>query len=354
MAAVDEIGVGIVGYGLAGRTFHAPFIATVDGLRVAAIATSDAGRQARARAEHPGAAVLASVDALLDQPDVELVVVASPNRSHAPIGTRALAAGRHVVVDKPVAMDVAEAEALVESAARAGRVLTVFQNRRWDGDFQTVRALIDGGRLGSLDSLEARFERWSAVGDEWREAADQAGGPHRDLGAHLVDQSLLLCGPASRVFAEIDRRRQGTAVEDSVFLAIDHASGVHSRIWTSLIAAHVGPRMRVRGTAGEYVKHALDVQEGQLLAGMRPDAEGFGVETAEQWGTLYGGDGGAEAIPTERGDYGRFYALLRDAIRGGGPPPVDPLDSIRALRVLEAAEHSARTGAAVPIGDGSA
>jgi scyllo-inositol 2-dehydrogenase (NADP+) len=353
MAAVDGIGVGIVGYGLAGRTFHAPFIATVNGLRVAAIATSDEGRQAQARTEHPGAAVVAGVDALLERPDVELVVVASPNRSHAAIATRALEAGRHVVVDKPVAMDVPEAEALVASAAKAGRLLTVFQNRRWDGDFQTVRSLMESGRLGSVDSLEARFERWSAVGDEWREAAEQAGGPHRDLGAHLVDQSLLLFGPASRVFAEIDRRRQGTAVEDSVFLAIDHESGVHSRIWTSLIAGHVGPRMRVRGTAGEYLKDTLDVQEGQLLGGMRPDAEGFGVEAPEQWGTLYRGVGVAESIPTERGDYGRFYALLRDAIRGGGPPPVDPLDSIRALRVLEAAEQSARTGAAVAIGDGS-
>ena len=352
MAAGDGIGVGIVGYGLAGRTFHAPFIATVDGLRVAAIATSDPERQLQARMEHPGATVLADVDALLEHRDVEVVVVASPNRSHAPIATRALAAGRHVVVDKPVAMDVAEAEALVDSAARAGRVLTVFQNRRWDGDFQTVRSLIDGGRLGSVDSLEARFERWSPVGSEWREAADQAGGPHRDLGAHLVDQSLLLFGPASRVFAEIDRRRPGTAVEDSVFVAIDHESGVHSRIWTSLIAAHVGPRLRVRGTTGEYRKDALDVQEGQLLAGMRPDADGFGVEAPEQWGTLYGGDGKSELIPTERGDYGRFYALLRDAIRDGGPPPVDPLDSIRALRVLEAAEESARTGAAVTIGEG--
>ena len=209
-------------------------------------------------------------------------------------------------------MDVAEAEALVDGAAKAGRLLTVFQNRRWDGDFQTVRSLIESGRLGSVDSLEARFERWSAVGDEWREAAEQAGGPHRDLGAHLVDQSLLLFGPASRVFAEIDRRRQGTAVEDSVFLAIDHASGVHSRIWTSLIAAHVGPRMRVRGTAGEYLKDALDVQEGQLLAGMRPDAEGFGVDAPAQWGTLYRGDGGAEFDPHRAR---RLRTVLRAASR---------------------------------------
>ena len=354
MASRSEIGVGLVGYGLAGRLFHAPYIDVVDGLRLAAIATSDPDRRTRAIAEHPEARVVATVDDLLQSGDIEMVVVVTPNRFHAPVGIRALQAGRHVVVDKPIAMDIREAETLIDAADRSGRILSVYQNRRWDGDFQTVRSLIDDGRLGAIDSLEARFERWSVVGDEWRETAEQAGGPHRDLGAHLVDQSLLLFGPASRVFAQIDRRRPGTAVDDSVFVAIDHANGVHSRLWTSLIATHTGPRLRVRGLAGEYVKQDLDVQEGQLLAGMRPDAAAFGVETPEQWGTLFGSDGRAEAIPTERGDYGRFYALLRDAIRGAGPVPVDPLDSIRALRVLEAAERSARTGSVVPMVEASA
>jgi len=344
MEAVGEIGVGIVGYGLAGRTFHAPFIAAVDGLRVAAIATSDPARQARARADHPAAAVVSTVDELLDRPEVEIVVVATPNRWHAPIAIRALGAGRHTVVDKPIAMDVAEAQALVDAAERSGRVLSVYQNRRWDGEFQTVRSLIEAGRLGSIDSLESRFERWSAVGDEWREVAEEAGGPHRDLGAHLVDQSLLLFGPVRRVFGQIDRRRPDTAVDDSAFVALDHASGVHSRLWTSLIATRTGPRVRVRGTAGEYVKEDLDPQESQLLAGLRPGAPGFGEEPPERWGNLYRSDGSVEPIPTVRGDYGCFYAALRNAVRGDGAPPVDPLDSVRGLRVLEAAERSARTG----------
>ena len=351
MAASGAIGVGMVGYGLAGRLFHAPYIDGVEGLRLAVIATSDPGRQARAAAEHPAARVVGTVDELLDSGEVEMVVVATPNRSHVPIGIRALDAGRHVVVDKPIAMDVPEAETLIEAAERSGRILSVYQNRRWDGDFQTVRALLDARGLGEIDSLEARFERWGVVGEEWREQADEAGGPHRDLGAHLVDQSLLLFGAASRVFAQMDRRRPGSRVEDSTFVAIDHADGVRSRLWTSLIAGRTGPRLRIRGLGGEYVKEDLDPQEVQLLDGLRPDDPGFGDEPPGRWGRIFASDGSVRPVPTERGDYRRFYELFRDAVRGVGERPVDPIDSLRGLRILEAAEHSARTGAVVTVAE---
>jgi predicted dehydrogenase len=351
MAQPSVIGIGMVGYGLAGRLFHAPFIETVDGLRIRAIATSNPDRRAQALSDHPDAEVVGSVDALLANPDVEIVVVVTPNRSHAPIGTQALAAGRHVVVDKPIAMTVPEAEALIEAADRAGRVLSVYQNRRWDGDFMTVQSLIEDGVLGPIDSLEARFERWSAVGPEWRELAEEAGGPHRDLGAHLVDQSLVLFGAATRVFAQMDRRRPDSRVEDSVFVAVDHADGVHSRLWTSLIALRTGPRIRVRGVGGEYVKEDFDPQERQLLDGMRPNDPGFGEEPAERWGRLLGSDGSSTVIPTKRSDYRRFYELFRNAVRGVGERPVDPADSVRGLRVLEAAERSARSGAVETVAE---
>ncbi len=349
MAPPPDIGIGMVGYGLAGRLFHAPYIDAVDGLRIRAIATSDPARRAQALSDHPDAAVVGSVDELLEHGDVEVVVVVTPNRSHAPIGMRALAAGHHVVVDKPIAMSVPEAETLIEAGERAGRILSVYQNRRWDGDFQTVRSLLDEGVLGEIDSLEARFERWSAVGPEWRESAEEAGGPHRDLGAHLVDQSLLLFDDATRVFAQFDSRRPGSLVEDSTFVAIDHANGVRSRLWTSLIATRTGPRLRVRGLAGEYIKEDLDPQERQLLDGMRPRDPGFGEEPPERWGTLLGSDGADAAVPTVRGDYRGYYEGLRDAVRGVADPPVDPADSVRGLRILEAAERSARSGAAEPV-----
>ena len=341
----------MVGYGLAGRLFHAPYIDVVDGLRLAVIATSNPDRQAQASAEHPGARVVATVDDLLSSGDVEMVVVVTPNRSHAPIGIRALQAGRHVVVDKPIAMDIPEAETLIEAAERSGRVLSVYQNRRWDGDFLTVRGLLEEGTLGDVDSLEARFERWGVVGDEWREAADEAGGPHRDLGAHLVDQSLLLFGGARQVFAQMDRRRSGSRVDDSTFMAIDHHDGVRSRLWTSLIAAHTGPRLRIRGLGGESVKDDLDPQEVQLLAGLRPGDPGFGEDPPARWGRIHASDGSVKPIPTHRGDYRWFYEGFRDAVRGVAERPVDPLDSIRGLRVLEAAERSARTGAVETVAE---
>jgi predicted dehydrogenase len=348
-----DIGIGLAGYGLAGRLFHAPYIDAVDGLRIRAIATSDPDRSAQARAEHPDARVVGTADALLDDPDVEVVVVVTPNRFHAPIGERALAAGRHVVVDKPIAMTVPEAEALIESAGRAGRILSVYQNRRWDGDFRTVSALVADGVLGAIDSLEARFERWAEIGPQWRESVEEAGGPHRDLGAHLIDQSLILFGNVTRVFAQMDRRRAGSLVEDSVFVAMDHADGVRSRLWTSLVAAHTGPRLRVRGSAGEYVKEDLDPQERQLLDGMRPTDPGFGAEPADRHGRIHAPDGTTTVVPTLRSDYRTYYEGLRDAVRGDAPPPVDPTDSVRGLRVLEAAERSARSGAVERVGGGS-
>jgi predicted dehydrogenase len=342
----DPIGVGIVGYGLAGRSFHAPFVDAVDGLRLGAIVTADPERRARARAEHPGTLVLDDVDGMLAMPDIGVVVVATPNQFHVPLGIRALMAGRHVVVDKPIALDVAGAEALIDAAARTGRLLSVYQNRRWDGDFLTVRRLIAEGVLGTIDSIESRFERASPVNPEWRESAQEAGGPLRDLGAHLVDQCLILFGPAKRVWAQVDRRRSATAVDDSAFVAIDHANGVRSRLWTSLIASNPRPHFRLRGVAAEYVKDDLDVQEAQLLSGSLPGDAGFGIEPEERWGRLYRPDGSVTAVPTEVGRYATFYELLRDAMRDDGPPPVDPLDSLRVLRLLETAELAAKTGTA--------
>lgn len=346
MARGSEIGVGLVGYGLAGQLFHSPFIAATDGLEIRAIATSNPERQARAAADHPGAVVLGTVDELLGRDGIDVVVVVTPNRFHAPIGTRALEHGHHVVVDKPIAMTVPEGEALLDVAERTGRILCVYQNRRWDAAAQTVRKLVGDGVFGEIDSYEARFERWLPVGPEWRDRAEEAGGPLRDLGSHLADQALLLFGPARRVWAQLDRRRPGSEVDDAVFVAIDHASGVRSRLWMSLTAPAGGPHVRVRGLDAEYIKHDLDIQEPQLFEGRRPPGDGFGDEPEERWGTLTASDGSTQRIPTVPGRWQRFWELFRDAVRGDGPPPVDPRDSVRVLEVLDAAERSAATGEA--------
>jgi len=333
----------VIGYGLAGAVFHAPVIASVPGMEVAAIVARDPGRRGQAARDFPAAALLERVDEVWERADAfDLVVVATPNRAHVPIGLAAVAAGLPVVVDKPLAGTAGAARSLVEAAAAAGVLLTVFQNRRYDGDFLTLRGLLASGALGWVRRFESRYERWRPdVGGGWRELAEpeEGGGVLLDLGSHLVDQALLLFGPADAVYAEVDTRRPAARVDDDVFVAIAHASGVRSHLWMSLTAASLGPRMRVLAEDAAYVKYGLDVQEDALVAGVRPGDPGWGAEPQEAWGVLDVG-GRTTPVPTEPGAYERFYEGVRDAVRGARPAPVDPADAVAALEVIEAARVS--------------
>lgn len=347
--------VGIIGYGLAGAVFHAPLVASTPGMAVAAIVTNDPGRQAQARADYPGATVYATTEEMLADPSqLDAVVVAAPNRAHVALGVAALEAGLPVVIDKPMAPSSAEAERLMEASRRTGKLLTVFQNRRWDNDFLTIRRLVAADLLGPVVRLESRFERFRPEPKEgaWRERAEpeEAGGLLFDLGAHLIDQAIVLFGPPVSVYAESDMRRSGAAVDDDTFVALRFARGQVAHLWMSVIPRRLGPRFRVVGMRGVYEKQDLDPQEEALRTGARPGDEGWGLEPRERWGRLsteVGGvafDGHAETAP---GRYEAYYAGLRDALRSGGPPPVDPADSLRVLRVIEAARESARTGTIV-------
>lgn len=339
----DDLRVALVGYGLAGAVFHAPFLAAVPGLRLAAIVARDPARVSAARRDHPGATVLDHADAVWARArDFDLVVVAAPNRAHVPLARAALDAGLAVVVDKPLATAAAAARELVDEAARRRLMLTVFHNRRWDGDFLTVRRLMRGGALGAVWRFESRFERWRPeVGQGWRERsdADEGGGLLLDLGSHLVDQALVLFGPVRDVYAEVDTRRAGAEVDDDVFLALTHLSGVRSHLWMSAAAAQPGPRLRVLGSRAAYVKYGLDVQEDALREGPLVGGAGWGIEPEERWGVL-GTDTEATAVPTEAGAYACFYEGVADALRHGAPPPVDPRDAVAGLEILDAARRS--------------
>jgi predicted dehydrogenase len=332
-----DVRVGITGFGLSGEVFHAPLVDAVDGLEVAGIVTRDAARAQRARAAHPHAAVVPELDALWGE--IDLLVVAAPNRAHVALALAAIERGVAVVVDKPLAVSVADAERVLG----AGGAVTVFQNRRWDGDFLTVRRLVEEGALGDVVRFESRFERFrpEVQGDRWRELPDAAegGGLLLDLGAHLVDQARELFGDPVRVYAEIDTRRPGAQVEDDVFLALEHLGGVRSHLWMSSLAPLNGPRFRVSGARAGFATAGLDPQEPQLRAGRRPGDPDYGV----------GGDGvlvdaeGRHGVRLERGAYPEFYVRVRDWLAGDGPVPVDPADSLAGLRVLEAARRSAAT-----------
>jgi predicted dehydrogenase len=344
--------VGLLGYGLAGRAFHAPLIAACPDLVLAAVVTRDPERRAALRAMYPDAEALDAPEQLWERAgSLDLVVVATPNRSHAPLARAALQAGLAVVVDKPLATSAAEARALLDEARACGRRLTVFQNRRWDGDFLTVRQLIADGALGAVHRLESRFERWNPVPRPgWRESGDpaDAGGLLFDLGSHLIDQAVQLFGPVRAVYGELDRRRPGVAIDDDAFVALTHASGVRSQLWMTRLAAQRAPRFRVLGDRATFVKYGLDGQEAAMAVGVVPGPEGWGEEPADRWGFL-GEEGTAQPVATVPGNYPRFYAAMAAALRSDAPLPVDPDDAVTVLEIIEAARASSEHGRVVPF-----
>ncbi|MGW7435869.1 Gfo/Idh/MocA family oxidoreductase [Streptomyces sp. NPDC054849] len=354
--ATGPLRVGLIGYGLAGSVFHAPLVAATDGLDLDTVVTSDPARQAQARKEFPDVHVVSTADELWRR-DLDLVVIASPNRTHVPLATTALEAGIPVVVDKPIAATAAEARALAALADRSRTFLSVFQNRRWDNDFLTLRRLLADGDLGEMQRFESRFERWRPqLKGGWREsgAPEEIGGLLYDLGSHVVDQALVLFGPAVRVYAETDSRRPGAETDDDTFVAITHANGIRSHLYVSATTAQLGPRFRVLGSRAGYVKYGLDPQEGALREGLRPDADlPWGEEPPHLWGRLGSGEspltGGGTPVPTEQGDYPAYYAMVAAALREGGPNPVTADEAARCLDVLEAARRSSQEGVVVEI-----
>ncbi len=347
------IRVALIGYGLAGAVFHAPLVAATPGLALTSVVTSDAERQARARREHPEVTVLPDVDALWERASRhELVVVATPNRFHAQLALASLEHGLPAVIDKPMAPSAEEGRRLIAAAEEKGLLLTVFQNRRWDGDFLTVRRLLSEDALGPIVRFESRFDRWRPAvrADAWRERGEpaEAGGLLFDIGSHLIDQAVLLFGAPSRIYAEVDRKRPDAEVDDDVFVALTHDHGIRSHLWMSVLAATPGPRIRLLGLRGAYEKHGLDVQEERLGSGMRPSDSGWGREPPERWGRLSTGDE-KRPIETEPGAYPAFYAGVARSLRTDEPPPVDPWGSVAVLEIIESALRSAREGSVVTI-----
>ncbi|MEO9015335.1 MAG: Gfo/Idh/MocA family oxidoreductase [Terrimesophilobacter sp.] len=332
------IRTGIIGFGLSGRVFHAPFVSTNPDFQLALIATSDPGRRAIASARYPDAEVVASPDDLLARAaDLDLVVLASPAHTHVEQGLAALKAGAAVVVDKPFAPSVAAAEALIAAATAVQQPLIVFQNRRWDGDFLTVRKLVDSGTLGDVTRFESTFERWAGPRrDRWQDTTTpvQGAGIAFDIGSHLVDQALQLFGPVERLHAELRIQRDGAVSDDDAFVSLHHESGVWSHLTMSSVAALAGPRFRVLGTAGTYSVNGLDPQEAALDSGMLPTDDTYGISTPDAFGEVSDGRSNS-VVPTERGDYPAFYAGVAAAIRGDGPLPVDPLDALEVVRIIE-------------------
>jgi predicted dehydrogenase len=334
--------LGLVGYGSGGRIFHAPLIASATGVEFVGVVTRSAERRATLAKDHPGVAAFDSL-ADLAAAGAQGVTVTTPAATHATLAREAIALGLAVVVDKPFALDAEAAREVATLAGDAGVPLTVYQNRRWDSDLLTLRRLIGEGALGEVRRFESRFERW----DPAREPPVAGGGTLLDFGSHLVDQALLLFGPAARVYAEMHADGE---LEDEFFLALRHENGVESHLGGSWRQAAPGPRMRVTGTTGTYIVDGLDSQEAALKSGRSPADLGdrWGTEPEHGWGRLFRGATGAP-VRSERGRWDSFYPAFAAAIRGEAAVPVDPWDAVRSMDVLDAARISAATGETVDL-----
>lgn len=340
------IRTGLIGYGLAGRAFHAPLIDAIEGFALAAIGSTRRGEVAR---DWPGVPAV-SAEAVIGDASIDLVVLATPNTTHAPLARAAIAAGKHVVIDKPLALDAAEGESLAALAAEQQRVLSVFHNRRWDGDFVAVRKLLDRNVLGEVRLYEARWDRFRPkIKPGWREEAAPGSGLLADLGPHLIDQALVLFGKPRAITADVLTQRGEALVDDYFELTLDYGP-MRAILSASTLVAAARPRFAVHGTAGSFVKYGLDPQEAWMRAGARPADPGYGQDMPELFGTLTDAAGNATRVPTEHGDYRAFYEGMAHAIADGAPPPVAAADAIDGLRLIEFARRSAAQGRRVAIG----
>jgi len=351
---MTEIPVGLIGFGVAARVFHAPVIEAVQGLKLTAVVER---RGETAAQMYPGIRVYRDAESLLASGCVRLVVIATPNATHYELARAALATGHDVVVDKPFTLTSDEALELERLAEEKGRTLSVFHNRRWDGDFLTVRGLIERGDLGRVVRFESRFDRYRPQRrpNAWREAEGPGGGLLVDLGPHLADQALLLFGEPEAVAADIRIERDG-AVTDDAFDLVLHYPRLRVFLGASMLACSPGPRFLVHGVQGSFVKYGLDPQEAALRAGARPGTGAWGEEPESAWGTLAvsGPEGAVEkrSVRTEPGDYRRYYENVRDALTGSAALAVTARDGYRAMRLLELARESCRRRAAVECDPG--
>ena len=338
--------VGLIGFGLAGQAFHAPVIRGVKGMTLACILERHGSR---AREMYPDVRVARTLEELLADKEIRLCVVATPNDSHSELARACLEAGRDVVVDKPFAPTLAQCEEVARLAVKQGRLLTVYHNRRWDGDFQTVQRIVESGSLGAIAEYEARFDRFHLEGtaSAWRERPDQpAAGVLFDLGPHLIDQALVLFGEPQAITASAFCQRETSQVDDAFDVCLEYPR-LRATLRASIIAFAPGPHFLIHGTKGSFMKLGMDTQEERLRGEGKDWGEDWGEDPEDLWGTLSLVGGASRRVKTVRGDYRGFYANVRDAIEKDVALDVTPEAALRAMRALLLAHKSSREGRTV-------
>jgi scyllo-inositol 2-dehydrogenase (NADP+) len=343
------IGVGLVGYGLAGSGLHAPLIGVEPRLRLHAVASRHPEKVHR---DLPAVRVVATPAALLEDPAVELVVVAAPNPLHHQLAGAALRAGRHVVVDKPFVTSSSAADELIGLAERGGRQLSVFQNRRWDGDYLTVKHCVRAGLLGRVSTYIARYDRFAPhPAGGWREREELGSGVLWDLGAHLIDQALQLFGLPATVMADVGAQRPGAVADDYFHLVLGYRE-LRAILHAGSLVRGPGPRFEAHGDKGSFVKYGVDAQALALESGGRPGDPGWGIEPEDRYGTLTTEVAGLEVtgrLATLPGSYQSFYLGMAGAILGEGPVPVAAAEARDTTRMIECALQSSREGRVVAV-----
>lgn len=347
------IDIGLIGFGLAGRAFHAQVIRAVPGLRLAAILKRSGNEAAE---QYSDVRIVRTLDELLAIKEIRLVVIATPNNSHFSLAQQCLTAGRDVLVDKPFTTTLEEAIDLVQFAKKQGRLLTVYQNRRYDGDFQAIVKLGASGVLGRIVRFESNYDRFrpQLKSNAWRERSGPGTGIFFDIAPHLIDHALLLLGLPESLTADIRIEREGAVADDAFDLAFHYPRGLRADLRSSILAAATRPRFLLHGTQGAFVKQSFDPQENNLRYGQVPADGAWGAEPEENWGLLTLSENGAltqRRVPSANCDYRDFYANLRDAILGKAALAVSTDWAIKVMRLLELARQSSneRRTVSVPL-----
>ncbi|NRD72848.1 oxidoreductase [Shewanella sp. VB17] len=339
------IKVGVVGYGYSANTFHIPLIESTVSMRLTGISST---KSSIVKVSHPSVTLFDSADKLITSGNIDLVIITAPNHVHFRLAKLCLESGVHVVVEKPMVTTSAEAQELVSIAKKRALVLSVFHNRRWDGDFLTVQKLLKNNSLGEIKYFESHYDRFRpTVRQRWREEPGPGSGIWYDLGSHLVDQTITLFGLPQALTARCLSLRNASKTTDYFHVQL-HYSEHEVVLHASSFTAAPNSRFRLEGSKGSFIKYGFDPQEKQLQNGLMPDQLGYGVEEKAQYGSLYG-ETSVEPIETEMGCYQQYYQGIASAINIGSRNPVNPIDAVNVLTILELAEMSSRERKTLPV-----
>ncbi|MEN8158115.1 MAG: Gfo/Idh/MocA family oxidoreductase [Bacteroidota bacterium] len=345
---METINAALCSYGMSGLVFHGPLLEAHPGFKITKILER---RKLESEGKHPGALIVREYESILEDPKVQLVVVNTPDHLHFEMVREAIEAGKHVVVEKPFTLKSEDAAALISMAVKQGVMLTVFQNRRWDGDFLTVKEIIRSGKLGRVVDFESRFDRYrTEIRESWKEQSTGTGTLY-NLGSHLIDQALQLFGLPERIYCDSRMLRDGARTDDSFDLML-HYTDHKCMLRSSYLVREPTPQFILHGTEGSYLKWGADPQEEAMKQGQSPGSEGWGVESETDWGKINTGSGSSRIegpYPTIPGNYMAFYDNLYDAVIHGKPVAVHPKEAMDVIRIIEAAYESSRKGQSVSL-----